>query len=196
MAKGKLIRDTSERIWIGLHCISHFVLYYSQYIYFQYLTIYPRISLIPHTPNNLNTDYRKGIPCERATSAFDRKLQWVQLWIRGPRWVFARGLRAPSPQDTTCIRYIGRTRRRFRNFQPCQGSRNRRELLKNDYRLFHEIFERVTRERLGFHVIAVFYVFRLYLLSFSSLFGICWSIWIIREDWTMLIITLTLKWII
>lgn len=146
------------------------------------------------------SDYRKGIPWGRGTSAFDRKLHWMQLRIRGPCRVFATGLRGPSTRDTSCTRYTGRTRWRFRSFQSCQGSGNRRELLKksdnNDCRLLHEIFERVTRERLDFRVIAVFDEFRLYLLSFSFLFGICWSIWIIRESQTMLIIMLTLKWII
>lgn len=66
----------------------------------------------------------------------------------------------------------------------------------NDCRLLHEILERVARKRLDFRVIAVFDEFRLYLLNFPFLFGICWSIWIIRENQTTLIITLTLKWII
>lgn len=145
-------------------------------------------------------DYRKGIPWGRGTSAFDRKLHWMQLRIRGPCRVFATGLRGPSTRDTSCTRYTGRTRWRFRSFQSCQGSGNRRELLKNPIITIvacsMKSSNAVARKRLDFRVIAVFDEFRLYLLNFPFLFGICWSIWIIRENQTTLIITLTLKWII
>ena len=78
-----------------------------------------------------NSDCRKGIPWRRGTSALDRKLHWMQLRVRRSRRVLATGLCGPSTRDTSCTRYTRRTGRRFRSVQPCQGPRNRRELLKN-----------------------------------------------------------------
>lgn len=86
------------------------------------------------------SDYRKGISRGRVTSALDRKLHRVQLRIRGPRRVLAAGLCGPSTRDTSCTGHTGRTGWRLRSVQPCEGPRDRRELLKcptrNDRRLF------------------------------------------------------------